>query len=286
MKDLLIEILVEEIPADFAYPASLSFKKIIENTLKNNGLNFKSITSFTTPRRLSILVEEAEEKSKDDIIESKGPLLESAIKDGVLTKAGEGFLKANNIEIKNIKDIEVYKSVSFLSQSSEIYFDYNVFDTVMLGRYANFKDKLLSIPSKEDKEFVFECLEKLNIIHLKDKLINRLSGGELQKVFLARAFAQNPKIILMDEPTNHLDLNSQIELIYNLKEWVNKDFRCIIAVMHDINNALNFADKILLLHKGEIIYFGDIENFNLELLNNVYNINVVEYMRNSLKNIR
>ncbi|MBS4763733.1 MAG: glycine--tRNA ligase subunit beta, partial [Brachyspira sp.] len=53
MKDLLIEILVEEIPADFAYPASLSFKKIIENTLKNNGLNFKSITSFTTPRRLS-----------------------------------------------------------------------------------------------------------------------------------------------------------------------------------------------------------------------------------------
>ena len=121
---------------------------------------------------------------------------------------------------------------------------------------------------------------------MKDKLINRLSGGELQKVFLARAFSQNPKIILMDEPTNHLDLNSQIELIYNLKEWVNKDFRCIIAVMHDINNALNFADKILLLHKGEIIYFGDIENFNLELLNNIYNINVVEYMRNSLKNIR
>ena len=195
----------------------------------------------------------------------------------------QGSVFINN---KNIKDIEVYKSVSFLSQSSEIYFDYNVFDTVMLGRYANFKDKLLSIPSKEDKEFVFECLEKLNIIHLKDKLINRLSGGELQKVFLARAFAQNPKIILMDEPTNHLDLNSQIELIYNLKEWVNKDFRSIIVVMHDINNALNFANKILLLHKGEIIYFGDIENFNLELLNNIYNINVVEYMRNSLKNIR
>ena len=195
----------------------------------------------------------------------------------------QGSIFINN---KNIKNIEVYKSVSFLSQSAEIYFDYNVFDTVMLGRYANFKDKLLSIPSKEDKDFIFECLEKLNIIHLKDKLINRLSGGELQKVFLARAFAQNPKIILMDEPTNHLDLNSQIELIYNLQEWVNKDFRCIIAVMHDINNALNFADKILLLHKGEIIYFGDIENFNLELLNNIYNINVVEYMRNSLKNIR
>ena len=191
----------------------------------------------------------------------------------------QGSVFINN---KNIKDIEVYKSVSFLSQSSEIYFDYNVFDTVMLGRYANFKDKLLSIPSKEDKEFIFECLEKLNIIHLKDKLINRLSGGELQKVFLARAFAQNPKIILMDEPTNHLDLNSQIELIYNLKEWVNKDFRCIIAVMHDINNALNFADKILVLKDGNSKFFGYTSDFDLQVLNDIYAINVVEYMKKSL----
>lgn len=191
----------------------------------------------------------------------------------------QGSVFINN---KNIKDIEVYKSVSFLSQSSEIYFDYNVFDTVMLGRYANFKDKLLSIPSKEDKEFVFECLEKLNIIHLKDKLINLLSGGELQKVFLARAFAQNPKIILMDEPTNHLDLNSQIELIYNLKEWVNKDFRCIIAVMHDINNALNFADKILVLKDGNSKFFGYTSDFDLQLFNDIYAINVVEYIKKSL----
>ena len=191
----------------------------------------------------------------------------------------QGSVFINN---KNIKDIEVYKSVSFLSQSSEIYFDYNVFDTVMLGRYANFKDKLLSIPTKEDKEFIFECLEKLNIIHLKDKLINRLSGGELQKVFLARAFAQNPKIILMDEPTNHLDLNSQIELIYNLQEWVNKDFRCIIAVMHDINNALNFADKILVLKDGNSKFFGYTSDFDLQLFNDIYAINVVEYIKKSL----
>lgn len=191
----------------------------------------------------------------------------------------QGSVFINN---KNIKDIEVYKSISFLSQSSEIYFDYNVFDTVMLGRYANFKDKLLSIPSKEDKDFIFECLEKLNIIHLKDKLINRLSGGELQKVFLARAFAQNPKIILMDEPTNHLDLNSQIELIYNLQEWVNKDFRCIIAVMHDINNALSFADKILVLKDGNSKFFGYTSDFDLQLFNDIYAINVVEYIKKSL----
>ena len=186
------------------------------------------------------------------------------------------------IENKSIKDIEVYKTVAFMSQISEIYFDYSVFDTVILGRYSSFKDKIFSIPDKKDKEIVLECLERLKIIHLKDKSINELSGGELQKVFLARVFAQNPKVILMDEPANHLDLNSQIELIYNLKEWASKDLRCIIAVMHDINNVFNFANKILLLDKGENLYFGDYENFNLELLNKIYNVNVAEYMRNSL----
>lgn len=187
------------------------------------------------------------------------------------------------IDGKNIKYIEVYKTVAFMSQISEIYFDYSVFDTVMLGRYASFKDKIFSMPDKKDKEIVLECLEKVKIIHLKDKSINRLSGGELQKVFLARVFAQNPKIILMDEPANHLDLNSQIELIYNLKEWASKEARCIVAVMHDINNVFNFANKILLLNRGEILYFGDSERFNFELLNKIYNVDVAEYMKNSLK---
>ena len=110
MKDLLIEILVEEIPADFALPASMSFKKIMENTLKNNGVNFKSIVSYTTPRRLSILVEDVEEKSKDEIIEFRGPLFESAVKDGIPTKAGEGFLKSHNIDANLVKSIDEKES--------------------------------------------------------------------------------------------------------------------------------------------------------------------------------
>lgn len=187
------------------------------------------------------------------------------------------------IDNKNIKDIEVYKTAAFMSQMSEIYFDYTVFDTVMLGRYASFKDKIFSIPDKKDKDMVFKCLEKVKIINLKDKSIKELSGGELQKVFLARVFAQSPRVIFMDEPANHLDLNSQIELINNLKEWASVDFRCIVAVMHDINNVFNFANKILLLNKGEIAYFGDYENFDLELLNNIYNMDIAKYMRDSFK---
>ena len=195
----------------------------------------------------------------------------------ILNFQGSVYIKG-----KNIKDIEVYKTVAFMSQISEIYFGYTVFDTVMLGRYASFKDKLLSIPDKKDKEIVSECLDKVKINHLKDKLITELSGGELQRVFLARVFAQNPSIILMDEPTNHLDLNSQIELIYNLKEWARGDSKCIVAVMHDINATLNFADKILVLKDGISKYFGSSIDFDLRLLNDIYSVNVVEYMKNSL----
>ena len=192
----------------------------------------------------------------------------------------EGEILINN---KNIKDIKCYKTIAMMSQISAIYFGYSVYDTIMMGRYLSYKDKLFSIPSKEDKEFVIHYMEKLKIMHLKDKLITELSGGELQRVFLARTFVQDPSIILMDEPTNHLDLNSQIELIDNLKEWVKNNDRCIVAVLHDINAVLNFADKLLVLKNGTSQYFGNVDDFDISLLNDIYNINVVEYMKNSLK---
>lgn len=192
----------------------------------------------------------------------------------------EGEILINN---ENIRKIDTYKTIAMMSQMSTIYFGYSVYDTIMMGRYSSYKDKLFSMPNKEDKEFVIYYMEKLKIMHLKDKLITELSGGELQRVFLARTFVQNPTIILMDEPTNHLDLNSQIELIYNLKEWVKSDVRCIVAVLHDINAMLNFADKLLVLKNGTSQYFGTVNDFDIALLNDIYDINVVEYMKNSLK---
>ena len=192
----------------------------------------------------------------------------------------EGEILINN---ENIRKIDAYKKIAMMSQMSAIYFGYTAYDTIMMGRYSSYKDKLLSIPNREDKEFVIHYMEKLKIMHLKDKLITELSGGELQRVFLARTLVQNPSIILMDEPTNHLDLNSQIELIYNLKEWVGNGLRCIIAVLHDINAAFNFADKLLVLKNGSSKYFGSINDFDIKLLNDIYDINVIEYMKNSLK---
>ncbi|ASJ20195.1 iron ABC transporter ATP-binding protein [Brachyspira hampsonii] len=202
----------------------------------------------------------------------KSTLLKSLCK---IIDIDKGEILINN---ENIKKIDSYKTIAIMSQISAIYFGYTAYDTIMMGRYSSYKDKLLSIPSKADKEFVIYYMEKLKIMHLKDKLITELSGGELQRIFLARTFVQNPSIILMDEPTNHLDLNSQIELIYHLKEWVKNERRCIIAVLHDINAALNFADKLLILKNGGSKYFGSIDNFDIRLLNDIYDINVIDYM--------
>ncbi|WP_295160858.1 ABC transporter ATP-binding protein [uncultured Brachyspira sp.] len=192
----------------------------------------------------------------------------------------KGDILINN---ENIRKIDAYKTIALMSQMSAIYFGYSVYDTVMMGRYFNYKDKLLSMPSREDKDFVIYYMDKLKIMHLKDKIITELSGGELQRVFLARTLVQNPSIILMDEPTNHLDLNSQIELIYNLKDWVQNGSRCIISVLHDINSVFNFADKLLILKNGSLEYFGSIKNFDISLLNRVYDIDVAGYMSKSFQ---
>ena len=192
----------------------------------------------------------------------------------------EGDILIDKENIKNKSRLSLAKNIAFMNQIHDIYFNYNVYDTIMLGRYSNFKDKLFSIPKSKDKDIVLKYIEKLNLIHLKDKLINELSGGELQRVFLARVFSQEPNIIILDEPTNHLDISNQIELINILREWVNnKNDRSIIAVLHDINTAFSFANKLLALKNGKQIYFGDIKDFNIKILNDIYNIDINNYMK-------
>lgn len=267
MKDLLIEILVEEIPADFAYPASLSFKKIIENTLKNNGLNFKSITSFTTPRRLSILVEEAEEKSKDDIIESKGPLLESAIKDGALTKAGEGFLKANNIEIKNIKDIDEKESfdkpyLKELNGKKYIYVkkEKKGIETKKLFE-ENLENIIASIDFKKkmrwgDKDFAFVRPIR-NIV--------ALFGNEIIKTKIA-GIETNNKI------TGHRLLSPEFVEINNPKDYEEILLKKHVIVSREkrLENIINQLEKIEKENNFEAVSKNKVSEIVVDLVEEPY----------------
>ena len=166
---------------------------------------------------------------------------------------------------------------------SQTYFSYTVHDAVMLGRYPHRQGGLLSWADKRDEEVVAAALQRCGIADLRDAEISELSGGQLQRVFLARTFAQEPKVILLDEPTNHLDLKYQARLVRDLNEWADESGRCVVGVFHDVNLAFSFADAVALMHKGRLIAHAPVRDFDLGLLDEVYEMDVRAYMRASLE---
>lgn len=199
----------------------------------------------------------------------------------IIEYKGDIILDDNNIENLNRK--ELAKNIALMTQTNNIYFPYTVYETVCLGRYVYLKGALSSLSNK-DRDIVIESIKSVGIIELKDKLISELSGGQLQRVFLARAFAQNPQVILLDEPTNHLDLKCQIEILEYLSSWAKKNNKIVIGVLHDLNLVNLFSDKIVMLNQGDVIGKGTSrEVFSEEDLEKVYNINVKSFMIKALE---
>ena len=196
----------------------------------------------------------------------------------------KGSIELNGTPLSRMKQKTIAKKIAYLSQTSGIYFSYSVFETVMMGRYAHMSGGFLGSPSSEDADFVMDCLRMVNLTDEKDMEISHLSGGQLQRVFLARTLAQQPEIIMLDEPTNHLDLKYQIELIEYLKEWGQGESHTIIGVLHDINLAMRLSDRILLMDNGEIEALGPTcEIISGGRLESVYKVDVAGFMRESLK---
>ena len=196
----------------------------------------------------------------------------------------KGSIEIDGLDIEKMKRKELARKIGVMSQVSSIYFSYSVYETVLLGRYLHLKENSLKRPSKKDKEYIKDCLHAVNLYDVKDKQINTLSGGQLQRVFLARTFAQDPNIILLDEPTNHLDLKHQLELVEYLKNWTDKKNRAVIGVFHDINLAMTMADKVLLLDQGKVAAYGGKEEvLTSKKLQLTYGIDVVSFMRKSLE---
>ena len=195
----------------------------------------------------------------------------------------KGVVKLENEDIKKFDRKNLATKLAFMTQNSNIFFPYTIYDTVALGRYAHLKG-ILSRLSKKDNEIIEESLKAVGIFDIKDKYINELSGGQLQRVFLARAFAQSPEVILLDEPTNHLDLRYQIEILEYLKIWAKENNKIVIAVLHDLNLVQNFGDKVLMLDNGNIKGIGETkEVLNGNDLEDVYGINIKKFMLNTLK---
>ena len=201
---------------------------------------------------------------------------------GEIEYSGETQILGENVEKLPTK--KKGKKIGVLSQLNEVLFPYTVYETVLMGRYPYITGRFFSNYKKEDFDATIDALKVTNIFDLKDKLITELSGGQLQRVFLARLFAQSPEVILLDEPTNHLDLKYQIEIMDYLKSWVKEGERCVLAVLHDVNLAMNYSDKLLLMYQGKIIAHGEKSEIEHKLFDEIYGINMKEYMQKSLEN--
>jgi iron complex transport system ATP-binding protein len=194
-----------------------------------------------------------------------------------------GLVLMNGEDIRAVSRKELAKKIALLSQSAQVFFPYTVYETVSMGRYA-YSQGVLKNLSAEDRTVIEDILKKLDIWDSKDCTIDELSGGTLQRVFLARTLAQSPDLILLDEPSNHLDLKHQIELLKFLRAWVKENNKTLISVFHDLNLARLFGDTAVVLNNGTLATNGKIEDvLNSGVLSDVYGIDIRGFMQESLE---
>lgn len=198
-----------------------------------------------------------------------------------------GTLEIDGRSIRKMKRRDIASRIAVMSQVTQIYFPYTVYDTVMLGRYQHLSGRMFGGPGREDREIVEECLASVRLDALRNRRIDELSGGQRQRVFLAQALAQNPEVILLDEPTNHLDVRHQVELIDYLHRWSADGRHAVIGVLHDINLALRLTENTIFMKDGRIVGSGVFDQIaDADFLRDVYETDIAGYMRESFEKWR
>lgn len=170
-------------------------------------------------------------------------------------------------EISQMRQREIAKLISFEGQYIRCNEEFTVSEAVALGRYA-YGDE------NSSEKLVNEALERVGILHLKDKLITRISGGEFQLAMLGRTICQNTPILALDEPVNNLDPNHQIKLL-NLLSELSKEGKTILCVLHDLNAILRHCTDCIIIKDGKIFANGKTEEVITEqTIKDVYNIEI------------
>lgn len=169
-------------------------------------------------------------------------------------KPDRGRLKLFGKSSASFSTKALARLIAFVPQQMPDSFPFSVRETVLMGRSPYLG--MLGIPGKKDDEIARNAMQFTNITHLADRTLSRLSGGELQRTFIARALCQEPKIILLDEPTAFLDMAHQIRLMDLLEQLKEEKGMTIVMVSHDINLAAMYADLLLLMKAGRIIRLG------------------------------
>ncbi|SDZ13715.1 iron complex transport system ATP-binding protein [Proteiniborus ethanoligenes] len=191
-------------------------------------------------------------------------------------KPTEGNIYLEGINIKNINTKIIAQKMAILPQVKNVSSDISVEELVSYGRYPHLKfSKRLG---KEDIEIVDWALEKTGLIHLRKRFVATLSGGERQRAWIAMSLAQKPKILLLDEPTTFLDISYQVEVLELVKELNQTLGLTVVMVLHDLNQAARYSDKILVIKNGELCEIGKPDKIIKEkLLKDIFKINADIY---------
>ena len=185
-------------------------------------------------------------------------------------------------DIRKVKAHVLARGIGVLAQHHTVGYAFSVEEVVRLGRYA-YSPGIFSARSDADETAVAEAMELTGVAHIAHQSVLTLSGGELQRVFLAQLFAQNPRLLLLDEPTNHLDLVYQKQIFALVREWLSQGERAVVSVVHDLSLARMYGTRALLLDHGAAAAAGSTaEVFTPETLNAVYGMDVADWMQTML----
>ena len=190
-----------------------------------------------------------------------------------------GSITLDGRDIRAYKPAQLAQRIGVLSQQHSVGYAYSVEEVVSLGRYAHTAG-FLSGGDAEGKARVEEALEMTGLAHLRRASVLTLSGGELQRTFLAQVFAQNPQILMLDEPANHLDLVYQKHIFSLIGEWLKTPGRAVMSVVHDLSLARRYGTQAVLMDHGQSVAQGTIpETLTGENLQAVYGMDVFGWMR-------
>lgn len=186
-------------------------------------------------------------------------------------KRGKIFLHGKNIQNLSLK--EFARKVSIVHQYHSSADDITVERLVSFGRTPHMK--MMQNGSEEDQRLIRWAMEVTNVEKYRDREVSRLSGGQRQRVWIAMALAQNTKILFLDEPTTYLDIRYQIEILELIKK-LNREYGItMIMVLHDINQAIHFSDRIIGLKEGRVIADGEPEEMiTSEQIQELYGISL------------
>ena len=186
-----------------------------------------------------------------------------------LTKKDQGILSIKGREIESWNSQELAKELTILKQKINYQAKLTVEELVSFGRFPYSRGRLKA----EDWEKIRETLDYLELTNLKDRYIDSLAGGQLQRVFIAMVLAQDTDFILLDEPLNNLDIKQSVSMMQILKRLVEELGKTIIIVLHDINMASQYADEIVAFKDGQVFCKGTTAQImQADLLSQLYEI--------------